>query len=199
MTPPPTTSEPAAADPCIADCLSVVRTLTEVGLALVRSLDPAAGPAPVADPYLAYCRVARALRLTVLLERRLAALAAGGAEALAAEAALDKAVVAETDTDATETPERPETENLRPARDREAPDEVLRYLKRPLIDLVTAICRGYALSPEATADAKAPFLALAANDDPPPPPRPENHRPAPPAPAPGGPIPARERRRALGP
>ncbi len=203
MTRPPATSEPTAADPRIARCRLVVDTLTEVGMALVRSLHPAAGAAPVGDPYLAYCRVARALRLTLLLDRRLDALALGGAEALAAEAARDTAVLAETDTDAPETPERPErpeTETLRPARDREAPDEALRYLKRPLTELVTAICRGFGLSPDETAEAQAPFLALAANDDPPPP---DPARRSAPAIASAGdpiaaPVPARDGR-ALGP
>jgi hypothetical protein len=167
---PPATSDENAPDPRIVRCRRVVETLTEVGINLVRSLDPRRGDAPVRDPYLAYCRVSRALRLLLLLDQRLAALAAGGAAALAAEAALD----AKADLDAIDAPEtaekaeRPERETFPRPGDRETPDEVLRYLKRPLVELVAAICQGFGLSPGETAEAQAPFLAMAANDDPPP-------------------------------
>ncbi len=44
-------------------------------------------------------------------------------------------------------------EDTRVRLDREAPDEALRHLKRPLTELVAAVCRGFALSPEETQNA----------------------------------------------
>jgi hypothetical protein len=60
--------------------------LVAVGMNLLCTLYPASGPASVRDPFLAYCRISRALRLTVLIEMPLAALADEGAPgAMAAE------------------------------------------------------------------------------------------------------------------
>jgi hypothetical protein len=79
---------PADLDPRVERCRRVVDGLVEVGMNLVRTLDPANGPASVRDPFLAYCRISRALRLTLVLEARLAALVeAGGPAAQVSERA----------------------------------------------------------------------------------------------------------------
>jgi hypothetical protein len=166
----PTDASPDAPDlePQLERCRRVLEEMSEVGMTLLRSLDPNDACASMRDLSLAYCRISRTIRLTLILDLRLEALARGGLAALVAERALAAATPeAEDDApEAVEPAEAPERDaTARQRLDREAPDEALRYLKRPLTDLVGAICAGFDLSPEATEAAKAPFLALVANDD----------------------------------
>jgi hypothetical protein len=169
---PDATAESADLDARVERCRRVVDTLIEVGMKLVRTLDPERGPAPVRDPLQAYCRISRALRLTLLIEARLAALAEGGAPAVAAERSL-AGTSAEGCQD--EAPEEPEAEDADEAAevagrcggegDREAPDEINRFLARPMGELVAMVCRDFGLpQPEADA-AQAVFAELIANDD----------------------------------
>ena len=147
----------------------MVDVLLDVGMKLVRTLDPEQGAPPVRDPVHAYCRLARALRLTLLVEARLAALAEGGAEAVAAERGLSQSAEAEDDdepADELETAEAGKTsERLRVERDREAPDEVQRFLTRRLADLAAIICRDLGLPPAEALEVQATFADLTANDD----------------------------------
>jgi len=169
----------AALDPRVERCRQAVDLLLDCGMKLARALDPERGPPLVRDPVLAYCRLSRALRLTVLLETRLAALAEGGVRvaergfALAAEAAVQDAGEAEP-TDAQDTggegaAHRAETcqagERVGVQRDREAPDEIERFFNRPLTELAAAICCDLGLSAAEALEIQAAFADLTANDD----------------------------------
>ena len=162
-------SGPADLDPRVERCRAVVDVLLDVGMKLVRTLDPEQGAPPVSDPVHAYCRLARALRLTLLVEARLTALAEGGAAAVASERGLSQSAEAEDDdepADELETAEAGETsERLRVERDREAPDEIQRFLTRPLADLAAIICRDLGLAPAEALEVQTAFSDLTANDD----------------------------------
>jgi hypothetical protein len=144
----------------------VVDLLTEVGMKLVRTLDPDRWPAPVRDPFAAYCRLSRALRLAMLLDVRLAALAIDGGVALAAERSLSAG--APTDVERAEAQAPRDDAKDRPERDRpdrEGPDEIDRFLTRPLTEIAAVICRDLGLSRAETAEALSAFAELTANDD----------------------------------
>jgi len=136
---------------------------------LVRTLDPERGPAPVRDPFQAYCRVSRALRLTLMIEARLAALAEGGAPAAAAERELagpSTAAVEGEPLEGLEAGEAAETvQRAGVERDREGPDEIDRFLSRPMGEIVAMVCREFGMSPAEADEAQAAFAELTANDD----------------------------------
>jgi hypothetical protein len=169
---PDATAESADLDARVERCRRVVDTLIEVGMKLVRTLDPERGPAPVRDPFQAYCRISRALRLTLLIEARLAALAEGGGPAVAAERGLAGTSVEGSQGEPLEEPEAEAAGEAAEAagraggeRDREAPDEISRFLSRPMGEIVAMVCRDFDL-PQAEADeAQAAFAELTANDD----------------------------------
>ncbi len=155
-------------EPRLERCRRVLDAMSDAGMRLLEALDPDDDAMSVRDLALAYSRISRTLRLTIILDMRLDALASGGLAALVAEQALAGAASetkddAETEADPAEPSDRREDTRVR--LDREAPDEALRYLKRPMVELVAAICRGFELSPEETEQAKAPFAALVANND----------------------------------
>jgi len=156
----------------------MVDTLLDIGMKLVETLDPQRGSSQVSDPIQAYCRLSRSLRLTMMLESRLATLAAGGARALAAERSLAQATEAADDDEADEgsEPVAARGGSTRIERDREAPDEIARYLNRPLTELAAAICRDLGLPAVEARDVEAAFANLTANDDAP---EPDPARPAP--------------------
>ena len=145
----------------------MVDTLLDIGMKLVETLDPQHGPAPVSDPIQAYCRLSRSLRLTMMLESRLATLAAGGALAPAAERSLAQAADEADDDEADEGSNTVAARggSARIERDREAPDEIARYLNRPLTELGAAICRDLGLPAVEARDVEAAFASLTANDD----------------------------------
>ena len=145
----------------------MVDTLLDIGMKLVETLDPQRGSSQVSDPIQAYCRLSRSLRLTMMLESRLATLAAGGARVLAAERSLAQAAE-EADDDKEDEGSEPVAArggSIRVERDREAPDEIARYLKRPLTELAAAICRDLGLPAAEARDVEAAFASLTANDD----------------------------------
>jgi hypothetical protein len=163
---------PAGLDHRVERCRRVVDVLTEVGMKLVRTLDPQRGPASVRDPIAAYCRLSRALRLTLLLEARLEALARGGAAAMTAERRLAAGAPegAPQDAEAVEAVEAVEhaeadDAEARRERDREGPDEIDRFLARPLTEVAAAVCRDLGLSSAEAHEAEAAFAELTANDD----------------------------------
>lgn len=142
----------------------MVDALTEVGLELLRGLKAAAAGR---DPVLAYCRLSRSLRLTLMLEARLEAIVEGGAAALAAE----RATAAAADIPAPEPletearAERAQGAETGRERDREAPDEIDAFLTRPLTEVAAAVCEGLGLAPDKAREALDAFADLAANDD----------------------------------
>ena len=172
MSAPDAASDPADLDPRVERCRRVVDTLLDVGMKLVRTLDPERGPAPVRDPILAYCRIARALRLTLLVEARLAALALGGAPALAVErrlAGAEEETREDEPADGTEAGDPAEGvergERDRIDRDRETPDEIDRLLHRPIPEIAAIICHDLGLAPAQAIEVQAAFADLTANDD----------------------------------
>ena len=169
--------EPTAVDPRVERCRQVVDVLLDTGMKLVRTLSPELGPTPVRDPVLAYCRLARSLRLTMILETRLAAIAKGGAQTLAAERSLAQAAEEAsqdaddeaTDDEADGGPEAGEAaergESDRVERDRESADEIERGFKLPLAELAAAICRDLGLPAAEALEVQTAFAELTANDD----------------------------------
>jgi pyruvate/2-oxoglutarate dehydrogenase complex dihydrolipoamide acyltransferase (E2) component len=135
--------------------------LNEVGMALVETLDPRREPKPAGDVCLSFCNLARAVRLNIILDLRLDALARG-------EIAAPRTAAAESEPHDPPDPAPRAERGDRPERldrlDRE-PDEIARALRAPLPELAGRICRDLGLSPEETVQAQAPFEALAANDD----------------------------------
>jgi len=143
----------------------------------VRTLSPELGPTPVRDPVLAYCRLARSLRLTMILETRLAAIGKGGAQTLAAERSLAQAAEeASQDADDEATDDKADGgaktgeaagrgESGRLERDREFVDEIERGFNLPLAELAAAICRDLGLAPAEALEVQAAFAELTANDD----------------------------------
>ena len=149
-------ADAAPRDEHIAGCRRMLMALSEKGMELVGALDSSGDPNETA---LAFCRLSRAIRLNIMLDMRLEAIARDGFAALAEAEPQDVA-------DAPDPAERPERDRRdRERLDRESPDAALRYLKRPMTEVVAAICKAYRLSPEATAQAQAPFAALVANED----------------------------------
>jgi hypothetical protein len=160
-----TAPESAGLDDRIERCRRVLEALTDKAMGVVEALDPHDPAVSIGETALAFSRLSRAVRLNILLDLRLDEVVQGGAAVLQAERA--QAERAETAPAALDdgTPEAAEPAEPRDRLDREAPDEALRWLKRPITDMVAAICKGLRLSPEETAQAQAPFAALVANDD----------------------------------
>jgi len=163
-------SQPADLDARVERCRRVVNTLVEVGTKLLQTLDPDHGPAPVRDPLQAYCRLARSLRLTLMIEARLAALVDGGAVAMAAERRLaERAEAAPEDGPGEDGPEQSDAEEVRGdnavERDRQDPDEISRFLSKPISEIAAMIGQDFGLSTAQAGEAQAAFAALIANDD----------------------------------
>jgi hypothetical protein len=120
----------------------VVDGLVPVGMNLLRTLDPASGPASVRDAFLAYCRISRALRLTVLIEMPLATLADEGAPAaLAAQRAAQE-------------------------RDRQDLDKIAQALSRPMAEIAAAATWACRAPRPARSSRRSPISSpLIANDD----------------------------------
>ena len=165
-----TPSQPADLDARVERCRRVVDMLVEVGMNLVRTLDPEFGPATVRDPFQAYCRVSRALRLTLMIEAHLAALADEGAVAIAAERRLAERSEADPeDEPGGEAPDQTEAAealgHMAVEHDRQDPDEVGRFLSRPIAEIAAMVCRDFGLSTAEAGQVQAAFADLIANDD----------------------------------
>ena len=148
--------DPFALEACFERCRRVLDVLEHTGMELVEELK-ADTSMPVGKKALAFCRLARAVRLTIMLDWRLSAILAGGAPALAAERALAcspvhrlKLKMSLSSEPKRQRPARLPNRDMRERLDREAPDETLRYLKRALTEVVTAVCAGLGLAGEKT-------------------------------------------------
>ncbi len=119
------------------------------------------------DPFQAYCRISRALRLTLLLEARLAALADEGASAMAAERRLAAQPTDDAeDKDEDEQPEAIEgVQRVGVERDRQDIDEIGQAVSRAMGEIAAMICRDFGLSNTEAEEAHAAFADLTANDD----------------------------------
>jgi hypothetical protein len=158
-----TAPDPEGLDDLVGDCQRLLMALNEKGMALVRALDPHDPSLSAGEKALAFDRLARSIRLNILLSQRLRELAQGGLAALIAERARVQAAPEADIPDPVEREAR-EPRERGDRLDRESPDPALRLISRPLPEVVAAICKGLGLSPEATAEAQAPFEALVAND-----------------------------------
>ena len=161
------TSDQARRDARVERRRRAVDALVEVGMNLVRTLDPANGPAAVRDPFQAYCRISRALRLTLMLEARLSALADEGAVAMAAERRLAEASAedAEGESEAADL-ETERGERVGGAeRERQDPDEVGRFMSRPMAEVAAMVCHEFGLAAAQAGEVQAAFTYLIANDD----------------------------------
>ena len=163
--------DPARLDDLVEACQRTLEALSEKGMELVRSLDPNDPAVSIGEAALAFNRLSRSIRLNLMLSLRLDELACGGIAALGAERALNAATMAAAappEADAADPVDVDPAEPGGAARerlDREAPDEALRLIRRPMTEVVAAICKGFGLSPEEIETAQAPFAVLTANDD----------------------------------